>query len=268
MSQTIHVWASWYSTTSAASMQPVSKENSNWSSTPSRVSSMGDNDCVPPPNVAVAWRKQAPASDPQCTSASLGGRLVPPWEAAAQFDQCVPTVWNTGRQAQLLKSVVAEALNLSQGETETRLVELQKLIPDMAEKLPTMKATIVTEMVRDTGAMAQRLVRLKRIFPSGNVSKLGTRCPALLLMDATSLLDIEEKAGTLRKELPGVNIDHLVSAHPNEVLCVESFLEAVKEARRLIPDLDVTQMLTTNPTLVFSFEKGPQQIPYDDPVIW
>ena len=51
-----------------------------------------------------------------------------------------------------------------------------------AEKLPTMKAAIVIELARDTGKMVRRLVRLKQIFPGGNVSKLVTRCPALVLM--------------------------------------------------------------------------------------
>jgi len=193
---------------------------------------------------------------------SQRGRTSPPWEVVSQLNE-KNLVWSTDLQARLLKSVVAKDLELPEEEVEKRLVDLQNLMPDMAPKLPTMKASLVGGLVRDTGAVAQRLLQLKEIFPGGNVSLLGTRCPSLMLTGEEQLEELREKAVRLRQELPAVNIDRLVSEHPNEVLRVDSFLEAIEEAKRLIPTIDIDDMLATNPTRVFSFERGSNLIPGD-----
>jgi len=195
--------------------------------------------------------------------AQATGRMRPPWEAVSQLNE-KNLVWSNDLQAKLLKTVVARDLGLPDSEVERRLLELQNLMPDMATKLPTMQANLVRELVRDTAAVARRLVKLKAIFPAGNVSQLGTRCPSLLLTDDKNLMELERDSERLKQELPGVDIDRLATAFPNDVLSVDTFLDAIREAKRLLPGLDIEHMLANNPTQVFSFEKGPKLIPYDD----
>ena len=120
-----------------------------------------------------------------------------------------------------------------------------------------------------------------------------------------NLSDLRARAQKLREELPNTDIDVLVSSYPVEVLNVSSFMvrcpaleyipmaqalnhraitfkvvpsdpfcnsalwrclqDAINEARRLVPSLDITYTLANNPTQIFSFQKGDALIPYDDP---
>ena len=51
--------------------------------------------------------------------------------------------------------------------------------------------------------------------------------------------------------------------YPN-LLNVESFESALKEARRIWPKLDLTDVMTRNPHIIFAFERRASMIPYDD----
>jgi hypothetical protein len=55
----------------------------------------------------------------------------------------------------------------------------------------------------------------------------------------------------------------LVETYPN-LLNVESFEGALKEARRIWPSLDLTDVMTRNPHIIFAFERRAFMIPYDD----
>jgi hypothetical protein len=50
--------------------------------------------------------------------------------------------------------------------------------------------------------------------------------------------------------------------HPS-ILSVESFKQAVEDARRLMPGADIENMLLTDPDFVLSLQKGTDMIPYD-----
>lgn len=48
-------------------------------------------------------------------------------------------------------------------------------------KMPMMKASILAGLSRDTNRVAKRLMHIKEMLPSANVSRLATRQPELLL---------------------------------------------------------------------------------------
>mmetsp|Transcript_2740 Transcript_2740/g.6855 ORF Transcript_2740/g.6855 Transcript_2740/m.6855 type:complete len:298 (-) Transcript_2740:403-1296(-) len=190
--------------------------------------------------------------------------IAPPWEVVGQVNES-NLVWNDRLSEGLLKAVVSEKLGLEGAEMEGRINDLRRLIPEMAVKLPRMQATLVASLLEDPGKVARRLVQLKGIFPAANVSLLATRCPALLITAEENMQDVQAKAQKLRTALPaGVNVDKLVAKHPVEVLNVEPFLEAIAEAQRLVPSLDIPFTLENNPTQIFSFQRGSALIPYDD----
>ena len=59
-----------------------------------------------------------------------------------------------------------------------------------------------------------------------------------------------------------MSMSRLVEEHPSP-LDIATFQEAVREAKRIMPDLDVANVLNTNPSMIFSFQKGSNLIPYD-----
>lgn len=47
------------------------------------------------------------------------------------------------------------------------------------------------------------------------------------------------------------------------MLETKSFKEAVQEARRLMPNLDIADALNQNPEIIFSTQRHESMIPYD-----
>ena len=60
----------------------------------------------------------------------------------------------------------------------------------------------------------------------------------------------------------GRNRAHSLQEHPS-ILSVDSFKQAVEDARHLMPSADVENMLLTDPDFVLSLQKGTDMIPYD-----
>lgn len=49
------------------------------------------------------------------------------------------------------------------------------------------------------------------------------------------------------------------------MLDVPSFKEAMAEAARIMPQMDIQQAMARDPATIFGFQRGSQLIPYDDP---
>ena len=47
------------------------------------------------------------------------------------------------------------------------------------------------------------------------------------------------------------------------MLDTKSFKDALKEAQRLMPQMDIAQALNQNPEIIFSFQRHASMIPYD-----
>ena len=45
---------------------------------------------------------------------------------------------------------------------------------------------------------------------------------------------------------------------------VESFEQAVNEAKHIMPDMNISHMMRMNPSMIFSFQRGSNLIPYDE----
>jgi len=82
----------------------------------------------------------------------------------------------------------------------------------------------------------------------------------LLLED--DLDQVAAAAERLSQLLPGILIDKFVEAFPM-VLDVEEFEMALADAKRIMPNMDVQQMLRTSPDMILSLQKGKNLIPYD-----
>lgn len=57
----------------------------------------------------------------------------------------------------------------------------------------------------------------------------------------------------------------LINEHP-QVLDVEAFEKAVNEAKHIMPNMNISHMMRMNPSMIFSFQRGSDLIPYDEPL--
>ena len=45
---------------------------------------------------------------------------------------------------------------------------------------------------------------------------------------------------------------------------MDSFEQAVKEAKHIMPNMNISHMMRMNPSMIFSFQRGASLIPYDE----
>lgn len=61
------------------------------------------------------------------------------------------------------------------------LQELVLLLPDLASQLPSLHPKTLAVLAADTAGVAQKLIWLRLLFPSADVSQMISRRPTLLL---------------------------------------------------------------------------------------
>lgn len=168
---------------------------------------------------------------------------------------------------------VADALGQPMEHIEGRLRQLYVLLPDMVGKLERMKAGLVLQYVQDvevrawvgctslhhptTQGIATKLVALKQLLPSTNLSQLAARAPHLLLQ--LSVDDVAKQLDVLREALPGADVEDLINREP--LLLRANIGEVLDTVDRLMPGADPVKVLQANPTLVMPMNhlKCPRQ---------
>ncbi|GAB4820638.1 hypothetical protein N2152v2_007684 [Parachlorella kessleri] len=171
-------------------------------------------------------------------------------------------MWNDELKLRLILRVVADQLHLSDEAVAERLRQLALLMPTLQQKLPAMKPQLIARLAADVPAVAAAMLQLKDVFPEADVAKLAVREPALVLgFDMVRLRGVAEE---LRQLLPRLNVDRLVEENPS-MLDVRQFAEAMQEAKRIMPSLDIQQAMANDPQVILGFQRGSQLIPYDEP---
>ncbi|GIL83712.1 hypothetical protein Vretimale_10507 [Volvox reticuliferus] len=190
---------------------------------------------------------------------SSSSRPAAPWQVGWQMNER-NVYWNDDLKTRLIKRIASDELGISDDEMDERLQQLGALLPGLQSRLAKAPPKLVARLAVNTGEVAQRLLRLKIAFPQANLSTMVSNRLSLLLDD--DLAAVEAASGRLRQLVPGVNVDRFVEAYPL-VLDVECFEMALEDAQRIMPGMDVTAMLRSNPDMILSLVKGKNLIPYD-----
>jgi hypothetical protein len=167
-----------------------------------------------------------------------------------------------------VKAIAARDMGLSESELDERLGDLVVIIPEMRTKVPSMKPDLLAKLAADTRGVARRLVRLKELFPLGNVSLMATNRPDLVLDDA--LLDrLGARAEALREALPGFDVDKMVEQQP-ALLDIEDPRGTVEHVQQMFGGSlgggSVLPLIKNDPNLLFMAQRGSGLVPYDDPL--
>eukprot|EP01025_Chloroclados_australasicus_P010572 TRINITY_DN1433_c0_g5_i1.p2 TRINITY_DN1433_c0_g5~~TRINITY_DN1433_c0_g5_i1.p2 ORF type:complete len:299 (+),score=25.14 TRINITY_DN1433_c0_g5_i1:34-897(+) len=199
------------------------------------------------------------ASEQQQSEDSLKEKDDSPWTLSWQMSER-NMAWSDELKVSIIKNSTANNLGLTEEQVEDRLQSLSFLIPEIQSKLSVMKVDTLTAFLANPNRVAARLVRLKRIFPTANVGEMMLRRYSLGLNEDLNI--IENGVEELRELLPNVSIDYLAQENP-VILNFESFKAALNDAKRMMPKVDIQQILLKNPGVVLSMQKGTDMIPYD-----
>ncbi len=105
-------------------------------------------------------------------------------------------------------------------------------------------------MSKYTQSLADKLIALKQVLPSTNLSQLAARCPHLLLQ--LSVQDIVTQLDVLHTSLPQANIEALIEQEP--LLLKANVNKVLANVERLMPGADPARVLAGNPTLVMGMQ--------------
>ncbi|GAB4822584.1 hypothetical protein N2152v2_009630 [Parachlorella kessleri] len=171
--------------------------------------------------------------------------------------------WDESAQRRLIKIYVAQELKQTVEWVDARLLELSILLPDLLPKLDRLQAKLVLQLVRDTPAVAAKLVHFRELLPELDLSRLLAQYPRLLLdLDADAL---QRQLVTLRVALPGVKVELLVQREP--LLLTADIQRVLEELQRLLPaGQDPIKVLVADPSSVLDMQMAglPASLEVDD----
>ena len=156
-----------------------------------------------------------------------------PWEFGFQCNERY-LKWDRSAQSQLVKLVAMEKLKLTPAQFRSRLVQLTVVLPDLSDRLDTMKATLLVELMRDPNDTAEKIVVVKTALPNLDVGGVIRRYPELIANHSMAELKF--------------HIERLIQAFHGDVFRVEELLtkeprclkidleERVREVKRLMPE--------------------------------
>ena len=152
--------------------------------------------------------------------------------------------WDQSAQRQLILIWVAQQLSITLPQLDERLAELSLLLPTLVAKLDRLEAGLVLHLVADLPAVTQRILDLRQLLPSLDLSALLADSP-WLLTQAPELVQ-QQLAGLADALPPSVDIERLVAAEP---MLLRADIQAVlADLRRLMPGQDPVAVLLSNPS--------------------
>ena len=101
--------------------------------------------------------------------------------------------------------MTAEKLNITEEAMSQKLGELQRLLPNLLQKMAVMGPDLLAQFSADPSQLAGKLLQLKIIFPEADTSRMVSNQISLVLK--ADLQQVAAAAEELRSILPNVNVD-------------------------------------------------------------
>eukprot|EP00775_Hariotina_reticulata_P008155 gene8155-8348_t len=193
----------------------------------------------------------------------------------------------SGSRQRLVILAAAQQLSISPEDMEMRLQELVTLLPDLSSMLPALHPRTLANLAADTPGVAQKLIRLRLLFPVADLAQMISRRPTLLLeeefqqieparvklllrlapnpgspADAAAVASPPANVLGTRMTAPSTSassttsadagraslLDGLVSRQP--LLLVENVDQLLDELERLLPAVDVMSAVLHDPDII------------------
>ncbi|KAG1665034.1 hypothetical protein FOA52_003209 [Chlamydomonas sp. UWO 241] len=143
---------------------------------------------------------------------------------------------------------------------DERLSQLAVLLPGLESRIMGAPPALIARLACQTDDVARRLMELKALFPQADITEMVNNRLSLLLDD--DMRDVGDAGAKLRARLPDINIDRFVQAFPL-VLDYDTFEMAIEDLSRIMPGVDLSTLLRSNPGMIMGLAKGKALIPYD-----
>ena len=101
--------------------------------------------------------------------------------------------------------MTAEKLNITEEAMSQKMGELQRLLPNLLQKMAGMGPDLLAQLSADPSKLAEKLMQLKIIFPEADTSRMVSNQISLVLQ--ADLQNVAAAAEELRSILPNVNVD-------------------------------------------------------------
>ncbi|KAL4450220.1 hypothetical protein ABPG77_010889 [Micractinium sp. CCAP 211/92] len=175
-----------------------------------------------------------------------------PWKMGYQCNERY-LKWDSSAQRQLVLIWVAQQLDLTLEQLEGRLAELALLLPGLDAKLGRMQAKLVLALVKDLPATSERVLHLRRLLPSLDLSALLAQYPWILV--EVTPAQVESQLVSLAAALPAnIDVERLVAAEP---MFLRADIAAVlAELQRLVPGRDPVELLLADPSGVLDMQSA------------
>ena len=118
-----------------------------------------------------------------------------------------------------MQKLAAKDGGLSEEKIRAKLDDLVALLPDIKARLPSLKPEIILRLVKDTDAVAQKLLQLKCAFPGADCGRMLVKEMALMRETAESLA---RRAQALRAFLPAADIDAIAQVRDELRHCIDA----------------------------------------------
>ncbi|PSC76419.1 ATP-dependent zinc metalloprotease FTSH mitochondrial isoform A [Micractinium conductrix] len=155
-------------------------------------------------------------------------------------------------QQGLVRSAAARESGLGYEEFDARLQHLLALMPFLTNRLPRLAPKLVAALVADPPTIAARLVELKRLLPAADVAAIAGGRPSLLVPPEWERLPAGVAA--LQARYSEEEVARLAAAEP--LLLADDVEAVLAELQRLAGGGDAAAVLLTNPSLVYSVQRG------------
>lgn len=168
-------------------------------------------------------------------------------------------VWHDGLKQRLYTKIAAEELCIREDELEQYLDMLGVLLPGASDKLRNMNIDTLSLLIRAIDRLPYRLMMLKRVFPEANASLVAIRTPELVLSEEMREEDLQAIADELHEMFPRLQVDKLVEENPS-MLDIQGLKNALKEAKQIMPHIDIQHAMGSDPQLIFGLQRGSDMI--------
>eukprot|EP00884_Botryococcus_braunii_P012187 jgi/Botrbrau1/2096/Bobra.0093s0004.1 len=184
-------------------------------------------DAVPP---AYRWAQEYPGLGPKNAASSNAGDEEP-WNICFQCNERYLS-WDDSATRQLMKTWVQRRLGETTQGMDVRMSTLGAILPDLVGKMERMKADTLLAFLQDLNGVTIKVIRLREMFRTINVSQLVAKMPALVLNYDPCFLST--KFDSLRRFVGSdEEAERLIQIEP--MLLLADMEAVLNDVERLIP---------------------------------
>lgn len=160
-----------------------------------------------------------------------------------------------------MKYVAAQSMGISADDAQARLEQLALVLPDLQSQLHTMHPSVLSALLQDVEAVAEKMLALRRLFPAANVSGMVCAQPRRFVTHSIERITRDKAALQALLGIDAVKADSIVERFPS-FLDQQHVLEVLEEMGRFMGGTaeGLKATLANDPSWLLRVERGQQRL--------